>query len=257
MGRGSRGGGTCVVEFSEATCVVRPGWSGVVDAVGTLMLTREADSRGPQDDSRPDHDVGPAQRPGRDRRGDGHRAGARRLFLQHQGAPGLFGRAVRRRRSDGRAGGTHTRPPGRHARIGRRGDGQRPEPGDIWILNDPYTGGTHLPDITLVSPVDIDGAIVGYAVTRAHHSDIGGMSPGSMPADSTEIFQEGLIIRLRAVSPGASWWATWSTSSSPTYGCVAARGDLPGPGRRQRVAASDRRTRRPSRPATTGRRSTR
>jgi N-methylhydantoinase B len=69
-----------------------------------------------------------------------------------------------------------------------------PQPGDIWILNDPYTGGTHLPDITLVSPVDIDGAIVGYAVTRAHHSDIGGMSPGSMPANSQDLWQEGLII---------------------------------------------------------------
>ena len=56
-----------------------------------------------------------------------------------------------------------------------------PQPGDVWILNDPYTGGTHLPDITLVSPVDSGGEIVGFGVTRAHHSDVGGMSPGSMP----------------------------------------------------------------------------
>jgi N-methylhydantoinase B len=68
------------------------------------------------------------------------------------------------------------------------------QPGEVWILNDPYAGGTHLPDITLVSPVDIDGAIAGYAVTRAHHSDIGGMSPGSMPAGSRDLWQEGLII---------------------------------------------------------------
>ena len=59
-----------------------------------------------------------------------------------------------------------------------------PQPGDVWILNDPYTGGTHLPDITLVSPVDVNGEIVGFGVTRAHHSDVGGMSPGSMPAGS-------------------------------------------------------------------------
>jgi N-methylhydantoinase B len=69
-----------------------------------------------------------------------------------------------------------------------------PEPGDVFAINDPYSGGTHLPDITLVSPVAPGGEIIGYAVTRAHHSDVGGMRPGSMPSDSREIFQEGVII---------------------------------------------------------------
>jgi len=69
-----------------------------------------------------------------------------------------------------------------------------PSPGELWILNDPYRGGTHLPDITLVSPMAVGEEILGFAVTRAHHSDVGGMRPGSMPADSREIFQEGLII---------------------------------------------------------------
>ena len=69
-----------------------------------------------------------------------------------------------------------------------------PEPGDVYALNDPYSGGTHLPDITLVSPVAVDDEILGYAVTRAHHSDVGGMSPGSMPSNSREVYQEGLII---------------------------------------------------------------
>src|SRR4051794_38414327 len=59
-----------------------------------------------------------------------------------------------------------------------------PEPGDVFVLNDPYTGGTHLPDVTLVSPISVGDAIIGYAVTRAHHSDVGGMRPGSMPSDS-------------------------------------------------------------------------
>ncbi|MDO8108147.1 hydantoinase B/oxoprolinase family protein [Isoptericola sp. b441] len=67
-------------------------------------------------------------------------------------------------------------------------------PGETWILNDPYTGGTHLPDVTLVTPVGVDGAVVGYAVTRAHHSDVGGMAPGSMPAGSRDLWQEGLVI---------------------------------------------------------------
>ncbi len=69
-----------------------------------------------------------------------------------------------------------------------------PEPGDVYALNDPYSGGTHLPDITLVSPVAHEEEIIGYAVTRAHHSDVGGMSPGSMPSNSREIYQEGIII---------------------------------------------------------------
>jgi N-methylhydantoinase B len=69
-----------------------------------------------------------------------------------------------------------------------------PEPGDVFAINDPYSGGTHLPDITLVSPVSTEGEISGYAVTRAHHSDVGGMRPGSMPSDSREIYQEGLVI---------------------------------------------------------------
>jgi N-methylhydantoinase B len=69
-----------------------------------------------------------------------------------------------------------------------------PEPGDVFAINDPYSGGTHLPDITLVSPIALDDDIIGYAVTRAHHSDVGGMRPGSAPSDSREIFQEGIII---------------------------------------------------------------
>ncbi|WP_049903092.1 hydantoinase B/oxoprolinase family protein [Halococcus agarilyticus] len=80
-----------------------------------------------------------------------------------------------------------------------------PEPGDVFVLNDPFTGGTHLPDVTMVSPIasgEGDGvgdanaspedAIVGYAVSRAHHADVGGMTPGSMPAGAREIHQEGL-----------------------------------------------------------------
>ncbi|AXR81107.1 N-methylhydantoinase B [Natrarchaeobaculum sulfurireducens] len=69
-----------------------------------------------------------------------------------------------------------------------------PEPGDVFVLNDPFRGGTHLPDVTMVSPLAPDGEIVGYAVSRAHHADVGGMTPGSMPAGAREIYQEGLRI---------------------------------------------------------------
>jgi N-methylhydantoinase B len=82
-----------------------------------------------------------------------------------------------------------------------------PAAGDVWILNDPFAGGNHLPDITLVAPIEIDGERLGYAATRAHHSDVGGMRPGSMPADSREIYQEGLVIPpVRLVSRGE--WVT-------------------------------------------------
>lgn len=68
------------------------------------------------------------------------------------------------------------------------------EPGDMVMLNDPFAGGTHLPDITLVAPVCTDeGELVALVANRAHHADIGGMSPGSMPL-ATSIYQEGLII---------------------------------------------------------------
>ena len=67
-------------------------------------------------------------------------------------------------------------------------------PGDTWILNDPYRGGTHLPDITLISPV-FDGAeLIGFAANRAHHADVGGRTPGSMPADSRTLDEEGVVI---------------------------------------------------------------
>jgi N-methylhydantoinase B/oxoprolinase/acetone carboxylase alpha subunit len=69
------------------------------------------------------------------------------------------------------------------------------EAGDVVVLNDPFRGGTHLPDITMVSPVCLGRARrpAFYVANRAHHSDVGGMSPGSMPL-AREIFQEGLIV---------------------------------------------------------------
>ena len=63
------------------------------------------------------------------------------------------------------------------------------DPGEVWILNDPFTGGTHLPDITLVSRTEL-----GFAATRAHHADVGGSEPGSLPAGSTTLADEGVVI---------------------------------------------------------------
>ncbi len=69
-----------------------------------------------------------------------------------------------------------------------------PAIGDVFVVNDPFAGGTHLPDVTLVSPLAGGGEIVAYAVSRAHHSDVGGMTPGSMPSGSRELLQEGLVV---------------------------------------------------------------
>ena len=64
-----------------------------------------------------------------------------------------------------------------------------PAPGEPWILNDPYAGGTHLPDLTIVTRTEL-----GYAVTRAHHADVGGTDPGSLPPDSRTLDEEGVVI---------------------------------------------------------------
>jgi N-methylhydantoinase B len=66
--------------------------------------------------------------------------------------------------------------------------------GDEFILNDPFRGGTHLPDITIVSPIFYRGERIVFAANRAHHSDVGGGTPGSMSALSTDVFQEGIKI---------------------------------------------------------------
>ena len=83
-------------------------------------------------------------------------------------------------------------------------------PGDVAILNDPFHGGTHLPDITIVSPVFVEnGDLLGFVANRAHHADVGGMSPGSMPL-SRELYQEGVIIPpVKLVEAGRTNQALW------------------------------------------------
>jgi N-methylhydantoinase B len=71
-----------------------------------------------------------------------------------------------------------------------------PAHGETWIVNDPYTGGTHLPDVTLVSRTEL-----GFAVSRAHHADVGGAEPGSMPAGSTRLEEEGVVIPPTRLDP--------------------------------------------------------
>ncbi len=76
------------------------------------------------------------------------------------------------------------------------------QPGDAWILNDPYRGGTHLPDVTLISPVFVEGEHFGFAASRAHHADIGGPSPAGMPARSRTLGEEGVVIPPTRLADG-------------------------------------------------------
>ena len=77
---------------------------------------------------------------------------------------------------------------------------QRPD--RSWILNDPYRGGTHLPDITLITPVFLGAEQIGFAACRAHHADVGGPTPGSMPARSRSLEEEGVVVPPTVASPG-------------------------------------------------------
>ncbi len=79
-----------------------------------------------------------------------------------------------------------------------------PQPGDTYLLNDPYLGGTHLPDITIIKPLAPVGECLGYAAIRAHHDDVGGATPGSLPGGSREVYAEGLRIPpVRIVRDGS------------------------------------------------------
>ena len=134
------------------------------------------------------------------------------------------------------------------AAIDAFGDGVGPR--DQIVVNDPFAGGTHLNDITLVAPCIVDGRLVGWAANRAHHADVGGAAPGSIPADATDIHQEGLRIPptllddgLRrmllansrtpgervgdlAAQVGRTWWASsgwprWPAHRSPRWSATA------------------------------------
>jgi N-methylhydantoinase B len=98
--------------------------------------------------------------------------------------------------------------------------------GDVIILNDPFAGGTHLPDFTTVAPIFWEGVLVAYSATRAHHADVGGMTPGSMPL-SRSLFQEGIIIPpIRLVDRGTRNEAVFSLIVRNSRTQDERRGDL-------------------------------
>jgi N-methylhydantoinase B len=81
--------------------------------------------------------------------------------------------------------------------------GSSAKPGDVYVANDPYgCGGQHLPDLYVIQPIFVAGEVEGYAATMAHHSDVGGIAPGSIAVHATEIYQEGLRIPLSKLYDG-------------------------------------------------------
>ncbi len=105
-----------------------------------------------------------------------------------------------------------------------RAAGPDPAPGDQWVLNDPFAGGTHLNDVTLVAPVHLDGRLVGWAANRAHHADLGGLTPGSMPPDAVDIAEEGLRLPpTRLTDDVAARFAASSRAPEERRGDLAAQ----------------------------------
>ena len=120
-----------------------------------------------------------------------------------------------------------------HAALDAWGD--RIRPGEQVVLNDPFAGGTHLNDVTLVAPCFAGDELVAWVANRAHHADLGGTTPGSMPPDALVIDEEGLRVppslldadaRIATTSTGASWrakplWRRCASWKSPTDGTVS------------------------------------
>ena len=99
--------------------------------------------------------------------------------------------------------------------------------GDLYLANDPYAGGTHLPDFTLLAPVVTDGEVIALAAAMMHHQDVGGMRAGSVPPDATEIFQEGLRLPpVRLVRRGVYDEGLYRVLLANTRTPEAMRGDL-------------------------------
>ena len=126
---------------------------------------------------------------------------------------------------------------------------QNPEmaPGDVFVLNAPYNGGTHLPDITVVRPVwdEAGGRVLFFTAARGHHTDVGGLTPGSMPPDSRTIHDEGAYIdnwKLVDRRAASARRRRGRCCSGPSIRCGRRRSTSPTCGRRWRPARRGRRS---------------
>ena len=196
--------GPALIREANATTVVEPGWSAEVTALDHMLLRRtepRATSVAAGTRAGRPGAAGTVQQPVHERRRADRRGAAEHLAeREHQGAAGLLLRHLRRR---GRAWWRTRRtcrcisaPWARACArcIAHRGATLRP--GDVVALNNPFNGGTHLPDVTVITPVfDAAGSeILFFVGNRGHHADIGGITPGSTPPMSRTLEEEGVVI---------------------------------------------------------------
>ena len=196
---GDRIEGPALLLEATSTVVVEPGWSGEIDAGGTLVL----------------RDAHEGER-GRDQRdlSDPVRLevfGSRFMSIAEQMGAVLRNTAVSTNIKDrldyscavfDGDGGLVANAPHIPVHLGAMGETVRAvrrqvpeiEPGDVVVTNDPFSGGSHLPDVTVVTPLFEQGRPTFFVASRGHHADIGGKTPGSMPADSRTLEEEGVLL---------------------------------------------------------------
>jgi len=209
LGAGARVEGPAIIREATGTNVIEPGWTAEVDAAGNLVLARSAaKARPPAAGTEADPVLLEV---------------FNNLFMSVADQMGAtlantawsvnikerldFSCAIFDERGDLVANAPHVPvhlgSMGESIRTVMREWGERARPGDAFMLNSPFNGGTHLPDVTVVSPVFIGERIAFWLGSRGHHADIGGRTPGSGPPDSTRIDEEGVVIdNVRLVDAG-------------------------------------------------------
>jgi 5-oxoprolinase (ATP-hydrolysing) len=206
LGPGAAFEGPALVLEATATVVVAPGFSARVDAHGILVLT----DGGAEVSSRPPTGADPVHL---------EIFGNRFMSIAEQMGEVLRASAVStniKERLDfscavfDERGSLVANAPHIPVHLGAMGESVRAvreahpgmREGDVFVTNDPDAGGSHLPDITVATPVFIDGALRFFTASRGHHADVGGTTPGSMPPFSTRIEEEGIVLRAEVLARG-------------------------------------------------------
>jgi N-methylhydantoinase A/oxoprolinase/acetone carboxylase beta subunit/N-methylhydantoinase B/oxoprolinase/acetone carboxylase alpha subunit len=220
IGREARPGPFIVEEY-DATTVVPPGWSGRLDAAGNIVLERVGDGseRRANATNAANGEVDPLTfelvRHGLENLCDEMAATATHaafspIMREAQDLAAVLltseGEVVAQARTLSNSGSMQSV----WRSVVARYPVEAMRPGDLYIVNDPYYGAGHLPDIFLIKPVFLDGELVAFASTEAHMADIGGRVPGGNACDSTEIYQEGLRIPpLKLIDAGEPVEPVW------------------------------------------------
>ena len=201
LGAGAVLRGPALVLEETGTILVPPGFGGLVSARGTLVLEDGAPGAAAADERAADDPVRLEV------------AGSRFMSIAEQMGGVIRHTSVSTNMKDrldyscavfDREGGLVANAPHIPVHLGAMGETVRalcaafpePEPGDVWVTNDPFAGGSHLPDVTVVTPVFAAAAARPdfFVASRGHHADLGGKTPGSMPADSRSLAEEGVLL---------------------------------------------------------------